>query len=271
MIALDTSPRARELRTAYDRQIRSRAGSANGGTIERVGPLIRKIGFDGDGFLLYPDLGGLEGDALDKLIAQQVDHFAQLGRQVEWKYYTHDLPADLPARLTAAGFVPDDEECVLIGDVRELPAEVTPPAGIRLREITTQADLERVRVLEEEVWGYSHDWLPGALTRALDDDDPAVIVVAETEDDQLVCASWMRFHTGTDFASLWGGSTLSAWRGRGIYRALVAYRRRAAVERGFRYLQVDASPDSRGILAHLGFRPVAVTVPYIWKPHRSTQ
>jgi hypothetical protein len=265
VIPLDDSPAAHALRTAYDQQIRTRAGAANGGTIEHLGALIRKTGTDG--FLQY--LGGIDGPELDQLIADQVAYFAKLGTKVEWKYYTHDLPTDLPDRLTAAGFTPDEEECLLIGDLAELSAEVALPEGIRLREITTRDDLELMQAMEEEVWGFPHDWLPDALSRDIANaDEPAVVVVAETEDDapRMVCGSWIRFHAGTDFASLWGGSTLAEWRGKGIYRALVAYRRNLAAERGYKYLQVDASPDSRGILARLGLRPVSVTVPYIWKP-----
>jgi GNAT superfamily N-acetyltransferase len=65
---------------------------------------------------------------------------------------------------------------------------------------------------------------------------------------------------------MWGGGTLPAWRGRGIYRALVAYRAGLAAARGYRYLQVDASPDSRPILERLGFVRLARTTPYIWEP-----
>jgi GNAT superfamily N-acetyltransferase len=71
---------------------------------------------------------------------------------------------------------------------------------------------------------------------------------------------------GTEFGGLWGGSTLQRWRGRGIYRALVAHRARIAVERGIRYLQVDASEDSRPILERLGFVAVTTTTPYVWRP-----
>jgi GNAT superfamily N-acetyltransferase len=263
---LDTSERALAVRAAYDAQIRSRVGNGPGGTVDRVGPLIRKIGLEGSGFLIYPDLGGLEGAELDALIAAQVEHFTALGRGVEWKYYAHDLPVDLPDRLLAAGFRPDPHEMVLIGDVTELATEPKLPAGVRLREVTSRTDLERIQVMQETVWGHSHAWLPDALTGDIESiDDPSRVVVAEA-DDQVVCASWVRFHTGTEFASLWGGSTLPEWRGRGIYRALVAYRARLAAALGYRYLQVDASPDSRGILARLGFLPVATTIPYIWRP-----
>jgi len=84
--------------------------------------------------------------------------------------------------------------------------------------------------------------------------------------DQPVGAARVGFTPGTDFAGLWGGGTIPAWRGRGIFRALVGYRAGLAAARGYRYLQVDALPASRRILRRLGFQPVAVTTPYVWTP-----
>ena len=78
-----------------------------------------------------------------------------------------------------------------------------------------------------------------------------------------IAAGRVEFHSGTDFASLWGGGTLAAWRGRGVFRSLVAHRAALASARGFRYLQVDASPDSRPILERLGFVELATTTPFI--------
>jgi GNAT superfamily N-acetyltransferase len=66
--------------------------------------------------------------------------------------------------------------------------------------------------------------------------------------------------------TLWGGSTAAEWRRRGIYRVLVSRRAHLAAERGFRYLQVDASDDSRPILERLGFVAVTTTTPYMWRP-----
>jgi GNAT superfamily N-acetyltransferase len=91
------------------------------------------------------------------------------------------------------------------------------------------------------------------------------IVVAEAG-DAVVCAAWVRFERGTEFATLWGGATLKEWRGRGIYSATVAYRANLAAERGFRYLETDASSDSRPILQRLGFVPVTTTTPFVWSP-----
>jgi GNAT superfamily N-acetyltransferase len=62
--------------------------------------------------------------------------------------------------------------------------------------------------------------------------------------------------------TLWGGGTLPGWRGRGVFRALVAHRAALASARGFRYLQVDASPASRPIFRRLGFVELATTTPF---------
>jgi len=79
-----------------------------------------------------------------------------------------------------------------------------------------------------------------------------------------IAAGRMEFHLGTEFASLWGGGTLAEWRGRGVFRSLVAYRAALAAARGFRYLQVDASADSRPILRRLGFVELATTTPFTY-------
>ena len=97
------------------------------------------------------------------------------------------------------------------------------------------------------------------------DADGLAIVVAEAA-GEVVCAGWVRFERGTEFATLWGGATLPAWRGRGIYRATVAHRANLAATRGFRYLEVDASDASRPILERLGFTAVTTTTPYVWSP-----
>jgi hypothetical protein len=48
-----------------------------------------------------------------------------------------------------------------------------------------------------------------------------------------------------------------------VFRSLVAHRANLASARGFRYLQVDASPDSRPILKRLGFVELATTTPFV--------
>lgn len=141
------------------------------------------------------------------------------------------------------------------------------PDGVSLREVSERTDLDAIGAMEEAIW---HDdragWLAGSLEAEQVADAHAItIVVAETAGG-FVCAGWVRFVSGTDFATLWGGGTLPAWRRRGIYRALVVYRANLAAARGFRYLQVDASSESRPILERLGFLAVTTTTPFVWTP-----
>ena len=260
-----------ELLAVYDDQVRAHAPDPlpHGVTVERDGPLLRFLGLfgaEGGGFVGYRDLDGLTDAAVDELIARQVQVFAARGERFEWKLYGHDRPPDLARRLRTAGFVPEDEETVVIAPVHAVAGPPLLPDGVSLREVTARADLDRIAELERAVWGDDH----GSFVRALEaernaDPEGLTIVVAEAG-AAVVCAAWVRFERGTDFATLWGGATLPAWRGRGIYRATVAYRANLALERGFRLIQVDASSDSRPILERLGFVAVTTTTPYIWSP-----
>ncbi len=260
---------ARTLLTAYDTQLRPDVPDPvpDGVTVERDGPLVRVSGLSEGGFLTYRDLGGLTGADLDALIARQRDHFTALGTPVEWKAYAHDEPADLPDRLRAAGFVPEEPETVVAGPVAGLAATLPVlPAGVRLREVTNPPDLERIAAMEEQVWGESRRHLVEGLGRELAADPQSLTIVVAEAGDEVVSAGWVRFVKGTGFATLWGGSTLPRWRRRGIYKALVTYRARLAGERGYTLLQVDASAESRPILQRLGFLALTTTTPYVFTP-----
>ncbi|WP_405164038.1 GNAT family N-acetyltransferase [Nocardia sp. NBC_01499] len=252
------------LLAAYDEQMRGAPRNLPSGVIwEQDGPVIRVVG-KFRGFVSGPRDVEVRGAELDRLIERQRDYFAARGEAVEWSAHGHDLPENLPDRLLAAGFVPEDQETILIATVSELPAEATPPDGVHLREVAAAPDLHRIAAMESTVWGKDMSWLGddliGRVTAAPDD---TTVLVAEA-DGEVVSAAWMVVNTGTEFAGLWGGSTLPAWRGKGIYRALVAARTEIASARGIRYLQVDASDDSAPILRHLGFHAVGTTTPYVW-------
>lgn len=253
---------------AYDAELRAYVPSrlSTGEILERDGPLLRFMRENGQGWVLYRDLGGLEGEALDELIARQVAVFAARGQRFEWKFHGHDLPLDLPERLRAAGLEPEERETVVIGPVDALVGEPVLPTGVVLREVADRPDLVRIATMEGEVWGEQHldlvDFLEGEIEA---DADSIRIVVAEAA-SAVVCAAWIRFPEGTELATLWGGATLAAWRGKGIYRATVTHRANLAAERGYRFLQVDASDDSRPILERLGFVAVTTTTPYVWSP-----
>jgi GNAT superfamily N-acetyltransferase len=256
------------LLAAYDSQMRmaEAAHLAPGVSTRRDGPIMRIVG-QHRGFISSPSDLGLEEDELDALIARQRDFFAARGEAVEWKTRGYDRPANIVPRLLAAGFVAKERETVMIGvaaDRARPPAPV--PSGLALRQTRDDGDMGRIAAMESEVWGHDMDWMAADLIgRVQSDPDQIAVFVAEAG-DQVVAAAWLVLRPGTEFAGLWGGSTRAAWRGRGLYRALVARRAQRAVERGVRLLQVDASDDSRPILERLGFVAVTSTTPYVWTP-----
>ena len=266
-------PDASELLAAYDAQLRDHVPDPlpKGATVERDGPLLRFFGLFGlgnRGFISYRDLAGLDGDDLDELIARQVRVFTERGERFEWKLHGHDRPPDLPHRLRAAGFLTEDEETVVIARVDEAASSPVLPEGVSLREVTDRNDLDRIATFERDAWEDEDDqsWIADMLEAERTANPSGISIVVAEAGGAIVCAGWVRFESGTDFATLWGGATLPAWRGRGIYRATVAHRAVLAAQRGFHYLEVDASNDSRPILERLGFTAVTTTTPFVWSP-----
>ncbi|MEU6799149.1 GNAT family N-acetyltransferase [Nonomuraea wenchangensis] len=255
-----------DLLAAYDQQMRGAPPHPPAGvSYEQDGPVLRIVG-QFRGFISAPRDVGVRGGELDRLIIRQRDYFAARGEAVEWKTRGHDQPADLTERLLAAGFVPEEQETVLIGLARDMTAAPALPSGVTLRQVTDDVDMRRIAAMESIVWGQDWTWLGDDLIgRVAAAPDEIIVMVAEA-DGEVVSAAWLVFREGTEFAGLWGGSTLPAWRGRGIYRALVAARAELAVARDVRFLHVDASDDSAPILRRLGFRSVTTTTPYVWSP-----
>lgn len=233
---------------------------------ERVTRLVAPGEATHGGVVLWSRLSEADADAL---IARQVSRFE--GRPFEWKLYAHDTPRDLGARLAVAGGVPGDEEALMVGELADVAERLHAPAprGIRLRAIEPGAtgDFAALAELHGKVWDEDFEGLTAEIA-AEQTADPNRILIWLAEDESSgvpVSGAWVRFHEGSQFVSFWGGSTLPEWRGRGIYRALVARRVAEAAERGFRWAYVDASPDSRPILERLGFRQLSTTIPYEWQ------
>jgi GNAT superfamily N-acetyltransferase len=244
---------------AFDAQLRNVVRpTLDGGHFERVGPVIRCVSPNPDGWSGV-EWSDLDESTADAVIAEQIRFFTEARRDFEWKYYAYDKPADLPERLLKAGLVPGEEEALMVADVADVP-DIPSPEGIRLVAVSDEDGLQQVKAVHDAVFGGDHTPMIDSMRERLP--SGAVAPVLALAGDEPVCAARVDFHVGTDFASLWGGGTLPEWRGRGIYRALVSLRTKLAVERGYRYLRTDALPTSRPILEKLGFVRLTTTVPY---------
>jgi GNAT superfamily N-acetyltransferase len=249
----------------YDRDLREGAQpDGPDARIERAGRVVRQVcvphGWNG---VVWSELDEASGDAA---IAEQITYFSGLGREFEWKLYGHDQPADLGPRLRDAGFTAQPEETLMIGEVAALTLDTEPPEGIRVLPVTDRAGVDLVAEVHAKAFGTDSSRLRHQLAARLTADPDTVVAVVALAGDIPVSAARMELVPGTRFAGLWGGGTVQEWRGRGIYRALVAHRARAAGERGYRYLQVDAMSTSRPILERLGFEPLTTTTPYVYVP-----
>ncbi|GGO86777.1 GNAT family N-acetyltransferase [Wenjunlia tyrosinilytica] len=247
---------------AFDQEMRRDArADGPGARIERVGAVVRQVGGErGWNGVVWSDLDEATADAA---IEAQVRHFGSAGLEFEWKLYAHDHPDDLGERLTAAGFTPEPTETLMVAAVQDLPTEVDLPEGVHLRTVTDAADVDLVADVHEQAFGTDASRLRHRLVAQLTHAPDTLRAVLAMAGEVPVCSARMEFHPGTRFASLWGGGTTKEWRGRGIYRALVAHRTRIAATHGYPYLQVDASDESRPILQRLGFTPLTTTTPYI--------
>jgi len=254
----------------FDEQVRRGLHPDVSGAVgERAGPVVRWAAAGGEGWsgVVWSDL---DAGTADAVIADQVAYFAGRGEQFEWKLYSYDQPPDLGQRLLAAGFAAEDEEALMVADAAEIAgsagADGALPAGVRLVPVTDEAGLDAMTEVHEQAFGAADPRMRSELAAQLRNSPDTLVIVVAMAGDEPVSSARVAFGAGTDFAGLWGGGTVARWRGRGIYRALVGYRARLAVARGYRYLQVDALPESRPILERLGFACLARTTPYVWSP-----
>jgi GNAT superfamily N-acetyltransferase len=251
----------------FDREMRESARpDGPGAEVGRVGAVVRHKGpAHGWNGVVWSALGTADADAA---IAEQIAYFTGLGREFEWKLYGHDLPVDLGQRLVAAGFTPEPAETLMVGEIAGLALDTEPPEGVRVVPVTDRAGVDLVADVQEKAFGVDASRFRRQLLDQLTAGTGTVLAVVALAGDEPVSAARMELVPGTSFAGLWGGGTVRHWRGRGIYRALVAHRARAAADRGYRYLQVDASSQSRPILERLGFTPLTTTTPYVYAPVR---
>jgi hypothetical protein len=243
----------------YDEQVRRRTDADEpGATVEADERVVRHIApAPGWNAVTYSQLVDVDVEAV---IAEQIRRFA--GARWEWKHYSHDLPADLPQRLRAAGLVAGEPETLLVLDLAAGAPASTPPAGVQLRTVTDAAGVRALAAVQEEAFGHEGEGLTARLLASLAQEPLREIALLALADGEAVAGGRVEQPPGSSFAGLWGGATRTRWRRRGIYGALVGARAELARERGHRFLHVDALAQSQPVLRRLGFVELAVTTPF---------
>jgi hypothetical protein len=262
---------AHEFRLAYDQQLRTDAETPSAIAQTRLGPLRLVTFAGGRGFVTYPAPRGDDAESIARLVRPVVEHYRQIREvtRVEWKTRGHDRVAGLHEALIDNAFEPDEQESIMIGRAQLLDVKVPLPKGVTLRKVKDEADVSAMTSMEDLAFGSdTSDAMTQALLRRLALNDGMELWVAEA-DREVIGAGRLEPVGGTDFAGIWGGATLQAWRGRGIYRALTAARARSALAMGKTLIHSDSTEYSRPILERAGLVKVSTTTPYHW--HRSRQ
>src|SRR5690349_12224229 len=120
----------------HDEQVRGgiAARLPNSWTPLRDGPVLQ-ITTPTRGLAFGRDLDDLSVEELDALIGRVRDRSAALGQPIEWKTYGHDRP-ELTERLRLAGFVPEEQETIIIGVAADLTDAGEVPDGVTIRATT---------------------------------------------------------------------------------------------------------------------------------------
>jgi len=246
---------------AFDAEMRERPDLHGTDRTEEVAGVVRVVG--DHSWIAY---SRLDPSTAPGAIRDQTDYFRRLGKRVEWKVFGHDRPPNLGELLRTEGYVPDPPETLVVLDLAGSGLVGQEPQGVEVRQVRDLAGLSTAVAVSEQAFGPGEGWIPEDLTGRLS--DPTFGLFLAYVDDKPVSAGRLEMPRGRAFASLWGGGTLPAYRGRGAYSALVRARAGVARTCRYRYLTVDARPTSRPILERAGFVPLTSMTGWVFDPSR---
>lgn len=219
------------------------------GWLQLVMPSFRSGGLNGVARCVLPD--DLPDDAIEATLDAAGAIYDALGVKYRWNLDPDTRPLDLPARLARRGLRRTDGfamACATAAATAPLPDDVTV-------ERVTAATLP----LHDHVVGAGWGLDPAPLTayhRALlaDPRDVHHLFLARYRGEPAAVAGHVLFPRST---YLVGGVVLPAFRGRGLYRALVTTRLRTAAAAGRPLATTHAvAATSAPILTALGFTTV---------------
>ncbi len=255
--------RVREL---FDEQVRR--GTARDGTGSEVTATSDVVRWCADGDLGWSEVAwsNLDESNADAEIAQQIEYFAAKELGFAWRVVETDSPEDLGTRLERAGFILNGTSELMIARVADVPHDDVLPPGVTLSTAGGPGDIDRLIEVHEKVFGIDHSQLRRSLLQQFESSPQVGHLVVAMAQGVPVASSRVDFLPDREFAGLWGGSTLPEWRGKGLFRAMVAYRSREAAKRGYSYVYVIASSESQPIFERLSFESFGTVHTYMWRP-----
>lgn len=207
---------------------------------------------------------GARAEALDRLIARTMAPFQARGAPMMWYVWPTSTPGDLGERLTATGFVADDESPMMSFDLTgAIPS--TPAAAVRIERVTDQQSFTRwVNVLIDGFeYPESARELATNLFATLGYDDPLYQYLAWLDGEPAAAATLILddVHSG-----IFNVATLPALRGRSIGSAITVHALHEARAAGRQSALLIASEMGEPVYRRLGFQTHGTVSEYIWRP-----
>ena len=194
-------------------------------------------------------------DDANARIQETCAHYAALDLPFRWFVTPSSRPEDLGTRLAAAGFEQVD---VLLGMVARADAFGEPPEHVAIEQVTEQTLPDYLAAVQRG-WDMPQPGIERARRYAMADmgggePHPQQYFLARIDGEPAGAGS---HRVIGDFAHLSGASVPPAFRGRGVYRALIQARARVLKERGISLMTIHArEKTSAPICARLGFKEI---------------
>lgn len=213
-----------------------------------------------DSTLYSPNLDCSSEERVNLLIEEQVQYFAKLQKNFEWKVYDFNNLEKLEERLLQKGFTIRRKSSVMYAPV---DVEVPVKNNFQILKAKEWEDFKHIVTIQENVYGAgSGDFVKELMQEALQAQSRLDVFIALKE-DKAISAAWIR-HYGT-ISFFFGGATLKEARTLGAYSALVKKRIECAKERKAQFVVSECSPDSEAVLNKVGFKKAGNVTVYVFE------
>ena len=186
-----------------------------------------------------------------------------------WKLYAHDSAHDeLREELIARGSNETGPYTLMATPVQAMlnalaASQKDTSINLAVSELLTAKDLDAYQTIWDDVWPDAPNSRYVDDYRALiEKHEPGIVFFAGFDGDNPVTSGYMFHAPSAPFALLCGGTTKAAWRHQHAYTRMLEARAQAALQRGAKYLAVEASAESKPILERLGFMPLSTLAFY---------
>lgn len=191
--------------------------------------------------------------APDKRIADALARVAATGRPYSWWIGPLSTPADLPARLAAAGLEPAGEEPVMFRLLQDLPA-CAGADGLEIRQVASRRQVEDFAAVIAENWDPPsppvREFYAAAAPAILAAGCASRLFVGYLQGRPVSTAE---LHVAAGVAGIYNVVTSPAFRRRGYGSALTLASLHAAQRAGLSTAVLIASPEGEPVYRGLGF------------------